>query len=413
MNNRGERFKISTSDAAIQLDLIAKVHGISSAEDYFMKLPGALKDKRTYGSLLNAYVRARMRDKAEYLIDQMRNRDYASHALPFNVMMTLYMNLKDYDKVDTMVQEMMEKNIPLDIYTYNIWLSSRGSQGSAEEMEQVFEQMKLDRTINPNWTTFSTMATIYIKHGQLEKAKDCLKNIESRITGRDRMPYHYLISHYGTIGNKGEVNRMWNLYKSTFPYVPNLGYHAVISSFIRLGDIEVAEKIYEEWLSIKNAYDPRIGNLLLGLYVRNGFLEKAEAFFNQMVEVGGKPNSSTWEILSESRIREGMISEALSCLKKAISAEGPKNWRPKPVNVSSILKLCEQDADMVSKEDLFGLLRQLGCLEDEAYMSCIPGSNGMATGNQLPMEKGRTDDDDGDNDDEDAKMLLNQLQGSL
>ena len=62
--NKRERFKILTSDAAIQLDLVAKVHGLSSAEDYFLKLPDDLKDNRTYGSLLNAYVQAKVKEKA-------------------------------------------------------------------------------------------------------------------------------------------------------------------------------------------------------------------------------------------------------------------------------------------------------------------------------------------------------------
>ncbi|KAF2292002.1 hypothetical protein GH714_000105 [Hevea brasiliensis] len=35
MNNREERFRLSASDAAIQLDLIAKVRGVSAAEDFF------------------------------------------------------------------------------------------------------------------------------------------------------------------------------------------------------------------------------------------------------------------------------------------------------------------------------------------------------------------------------------------
>ncbi|XP_030931253.1 pentatricopeptide repeat-containing protein At1g02150-like [Quercus lobata] len=169
MNNRGERFRVAASDAEIQLDLIGKVHGISRAEDYFLELPDRLKDRRIYEALLNAYLRAKMRGKAESLLEKMSCKGYAMHSLPFNVMMTLYMNLKEFDKVDLMISEMTEKNIKLDIYSYNIWLSSRGLQGSAEKMEQVFEQMKQDRTINPNWTTFSTMATMYTKWNILEK----------------------------------------------------------------------------------------------------------------------------------------------------------------------------------------------------------------------------------------------------
>ncbi|CAM8974452.1 unnamed protein product [Rhodiola kirilowii] len=207
MNNRGQRYRLSSSDTAIQLDLVSKVQGVSSAEDFFQKLPDTLRDNRVYGSLLNAYAQAKMKEKAESLMDNMRNQGYASHPLPFNVVMTLYMNLKEYDKVYAMVAEMMQKNIRLDIYTYNIWLSSCGSM---EKMEQVFAQMKMDKGCHPNWTTYSTMATVYIKQGQIEKAEECLRMVEGKIAGRNRIPYHYLISLYGSVGNRDELFRIWN-----------------------------------------------------------------------------------------------------------------------------------------------------------------------------------------------------------
>lgn len=399
MNSQGERFRLSASDAAIQLDLIAKVRGIPSAEDYFQRLSDTSKDMRIYGALLNAYVQARLKDKAESLFDEMRNKGYTTHSLPFNVMMTLYMNLKDYDKVELMVSKMMEKNIRLDIYSYNIWLSSRGSQGCTEKMEQVFEQMKLDNTINPNWTTFSTMATMYIKQSQFGKAEACLKKVETRITVRDRMPYHYLLSLYGGIGKKEEIYRVWELYKSSFPSIPNLGYHAVVSSLVRVDDIEGAEKIYEQWLIVKTSYDPRIGNLLIGWFVKEGILEKAEAFVDHMIEVGGKPNSSTWELLAEGHTRERRIPEALSCWKESFAADRIKSWKPKPVNVTAFVELCEQEGDTESKEVLVGLLSGKGFLEDETYASLVGLDNGAVTVNEMSTGE----ESDGN------EMILNEL----
>ena len=76
MNNRPKRFKISASDGVIQLDLIARVHGVSSAEGFFLNLTNDLKDKRTYGALLNAYVHSRSKEKAESLLDIMRSKSY-------------------------------------------------------------------------------------------------------------------------------------------------------------------------------------------------------------------------------------------------------------------------------------------------------------------------------------------------
>lgn len=408
MNNREERFVLTTSDAAIQLDLIAKVRGIEKAEEYFFKLPDSLKDRRIYGALLNAYARARVKEKAESVMDKMRERGYTFHSLPYNVMMTLYMNLKKFDKIESMVSEMREKNIQMDVYTYNIWLSSCGAEGSVEKMEQVMKEMKLDTAVNPNWTTYSTVATQYIRLGQFEKAEEYLKKVEDRITGRDRIPYHYLISLYGSIGKKEEVLRVWNIYKSIFLRIRNLGYHALIASLIRQDAIEDAEMFYEEWLTVKSGYDPRIGNLLLGWYFRKGFSEKAKSFYDKMIEYGGKPNSVTWEIFAEDHIRERRISEALSCLKNAVVTDGSRSWRPKPMIVSSILEFCEQEGDVESKEALMEVLGQVGCFDDKTYMSKIPILNGSYSGGEPSIGKDRTEDDEDEDD-----MLMNQLQGSL
>ncbi|XP_042509656.1 pentatricopeptide repeat-containing protein At1g02150 [Macadamia integrifolia] len=401
ISDQGDRFRISSSDSAIQLDLISKVHGISRAEDYFSGLPNALKDKRAYGALLNAYAQAKMKEKAEYMMEEMKNRGYAVHALPFNVMMTLYMNLGEFEKVSSMITEMVAKNVALDIYSYNIWLTYCGAMGSVEEMEEVFTRMNLDSTVNPNWTTYSTMATMYMKMGQLKKAEDCLKKVESKITGRDRMPYHYLLSLYSSIGKKEEIYRVWDIYKSSFPTIPNLGYHAVIASLVRLDDIQGAEKIYEEWQLVRSTWDPRICNLLMGWYIKEGLVEKAESFFNHVIEVG-KANSSTWEILAEGRISQNRISEALSCMKEATSAEGAKSWRPKPRNVSAFFSLCEVEGDMKSREGLMDVLRQVGWLEDEAYMSEVNSSDGAGVGHKLSVKSSTIDADDAD-------LLLNQL----
>lgn len=418
MNNRPERFRVSASDAAIQLDLIAKVHGVSSAEEFFRRLTDKLKDRRTYGSLLNVYVHSRSKEKAESLLDTMRSKGYAIHSLPFNVMMTLYMNLKEYDKVDTLVSEMIEKNIQLDIYSYNIWLSSHGSRGSIEKMEQVFEQMSKDASIIPNWTTFSTMATMYIKMDLFEKAEECLRKVESRIKGRDRIPFHYLLSLYGNIGNKDEVYRVWNTYKSIFPTIPNLGYHAIISSLVRMDDIEGAENLYAEWLSVRSSYDPRIANLLIGWCVKKGNTDKALEFFNQMTEAGGIPNSSTWEVLADLHIADKSISEALSCLKEAFVAEGSKSWRPRPINLSAFFKLCRDEDDMASAEALISLLRQTGFLNDEVYASLVGLSDGTISKGDLSSKIDDRDDknddiNDDENMDDDSQKFFNQLESSF
>ncbi|KAL8159342.1 hypothetical protein V2J09_000879 [Rumex salicifolius] len=381
MSNRRERFQLFSSDMAIQLDLIAKAYGISSAEDFFIRIPEIQKDNRVYGALLNAYVGAKVKDKAELLMETLRSKGYLSETLPYNVMMTLYMKLKEYNKVDLLISELKQKNIPLDMYSYNIWLSARGSGDSAEKVEEVYEEMKQNDTVKPNWSTFGTLATFYIRLGMLEKAEECLKGLESKIMGRNRLPYNYLINMYGSLGNKNEVYRVWSLYKSLFYIIPNWGYHAMINSLVKVGDLEGAEKIYHEWLSVKTMHDTRITNILLSGYVNQGHFGKAEGFFGLIGETGGKPTASSWEILAVCHIRQRRIPDALNCFREAATAQASETWKPRPVNVSSFLELCEQEGDQTSKEDLVGFIRQLG-FSDESYRSFMSEHVGIDIGGE-------------------------------
>lgn len=57
---------------SMQLDLIAKVNGVWRAEEY--EIPDAMKDKRTYGSLLNVYLQYMMEEKTEDMFEQIRKK---------------------------------------------------------------------------------------------------------------------------------------------------------------------------------------------------------------------------------------------------------------------------------------------------------------------------------------------------
>ncbi|CAN0879565.1 Pentatricopeptide repeat-containing protein At1g02150 [Linum grandiflorum] len=402
MVNQGERYTLSASDAAIQLDLVAKVHGVSAAEEYFDKAPEFLKDRRIYGALLNVYGRHKNKEKAESLFREMQEKNYAMHTLPFNVMMTLYMNLKEYASVYKLIYEMSKKNIQLDLFSYSIWFTSRGYEGNVEKMEQAFEQMKLDKNVTANWTTYSTLATCYINNGLSDKAEDCLKMVERKVTGRDRIPYHYLLTLYGNVGNKEAVFRVWETYKSNFSTISNLGYHAFISSLIRLGEVETAVNVYDEWMKIKTSCDPRIVNLIMACYAKEGKFDRLESLFNDILNSRSKPNSGTWEILAEGHVGEKRILQALSCLKKAVlRTDTFKRWKPRAEVVASFLRLCEEEGDIGSKEVLEGLFRESGFLADKEYASLIG----------LSYQDTDTDTSgNGSVDAEESEVLLNQFE---
>ncbi|TKY49981.1 Pentatricopeptide repeat-containing protein [Spatholobus suberectus] len=212
----------------------------------------------------------------------------------------------------------------------------------------------------PDWFAFSTMASMYIRMDQAEKAEECLTKVQSRIK----------------------------------------------------------ENFFEEWISVKSSCETGIGNFLLGWYVKKGNTDKTLSFFEQMKEGGGIPNSNTWEVLSVGHIADKRISEALSCLKEAfMGANGSKSWLPKPFNLSAFLELCQEQDDMASAEVLIGLLRQSKFSKNKVYASLIGSSDGAIGKGELSSKidtADRTDDIvDGENLDGDSQMLFKQLESSL
>jgi pentatricopeptide repeat protein len=162
MTKRRERFSLTASDMAIQLDLIAKVRGVSYAEKFFEELPDAMKDKRTYGSLLNVYAQAMLKEKTKETFEQMRWKGYASDTLPCNVVMNFYIDAGEPDVVSGIIDEMKERNVAFDVCTYNICIKSCAAKQDTDGMEWVFKQMVADESVVANWTTYTTLASMYI-----------------------------------------------------------------------------------------------------------------------------------------------------------------------------------------------------------------------------------------------------------
>ncbi|CAD6260119.1 unnamed protein product [Miscanthus lutarioriparius] len=371
MTERRDRFSLSSSDMAIQLDLIAKVRAVSHAEKYFDELPDAMKDKRTYGSLLNVYAQAMMKEKTEDTFEQMRKKGFASDTLPCNVVMNFYVDSGEPNEVLAIIDEMKERNVSFDVCTYNIWIKSCAAKQDAEEMERVFSQMIADESVVANWTTYTTLASMYIKLGNSDKAEECLKDAEKGTTGREKKCFHYLMTLYSHLGKKEEVYRIWNWYKATFPMIHNLGYQELLSALIRIGDIEGAELLYEEWASKSSSFDPKTMNILLAWYAKEGLITKAEQTLNRFVEKGGNPKPNTWEILATAYMKDDKMSEALSCMEKATAIKSANKWKPRPTNVESLLASFKEKNDAEGADRLVSVLTSRGCAEDEEYKSLI------------------------------------------
>ncbi|KAF8390466.1 hypothetical protein HHK36_024992 [Tetracentron sinense] len=348
----GRGMNLTASDQAIHLDLIAKTRGISAAEKYFMDLPEASKNHLSYGALLNCYCKELMSEKAEALMEKMKEMRLASSSLAYNSLMTLYTKTGHPERIPAIIQEMKASNVMLDSYTCNVRMRALAAANDISGVERVIEEMKRDGRVAGDWTTYSNLASIYIDAGLFEKAEKALKELEKRNACRDLAAFQFLITLYGRTGNLLEVYRVWRSLRLAFPKTANISYLNMIQVLVNLKDLPGAEKCFREWESGCSNYDIRVANILIGAYAKEGMLEKAEEFKERARRRGAKPNAKTWEIFTDYYLKNGKIGMAVDCVTNAISTgrgDGRK-WVPLPEVIGTLMAYFEQERDVEGAE---------------------------------------------------------------
>ncbi|KAK3184155.1 hypothetical protein Dsin_031441 [Dipteronia sinensis] len=353
----------SSSDVALRLDLIHRIHGIEHAEKYFNTISNDLKTPNVYGALLSLYAQETSVERAEAIMQKMREMGFATSSFPYNMLINLYIKTGDYDKIDRLMQEMGEKAIPLDKYTVRNRIAAYIAASDLSGMERVLNRVEENHNFVVDWDLYSLAASGYVKLGLIEKALVMIEKMERLIPPRkNKLAFEFLLTLYASTGMKNELYRVWNKYKPSNNEMNashnemNASHACMITCLAKLDDIEGAEKIFEEWESKCTMYDFRVLNRLLVAYCRKGLIEKAESALNKAVE-GRKPYASSWNVLATGYVEQSQMLKAVEMLKRAISV-GRGRWSPTSVTLDPCLDFLEGKGDVGGIEDIIKSLKK-------------------------------------------------------
>ncbi|KAA8523886.1 hypothetical protein F0562_010309 [Nyssa sinensis] len=361
----------SPGDHAVQLDLIGKVHGLTAAESYFNNTSDQAKIDKTYGALLNCYVREGLVDKSLSHMQQMKEMGFASSSLSYNDIMCLYTRTGQLEKVPDVLSEMKKNGVSPDNFSYRICINSYGTRSDLNSMEKLLEEMESEPHISMDWTTYSTVANFYVKAGFNKKALTFLKKLEENVC-KDALGYNHLISLHASLGRKDEVMRLWGLQKVTCKKQINRDYITMLGSLVKLGELEETEAFLKEWESSCQCYDFRVPNVLLIGYCQKGLIEKAEVLLQDIIKRGKTPIPNSWAILASAYLDKQNMEKALHCMKQALAvqAENP-GWRPKPSLISSISDWLGDKGEVEEVEAFVSSLKMKVPMNEEMYHALI------------------------------------------
>ncbi|XVF70321.1 hypothetical protein PTKIN_Ptkin11bG0152400 [Pterospermum kingtungense] len=402
--------KFSSSDCALQLDLMGRVHGLRSAENYFSSLSDQDKNVKTYGALLNCFVREGLIDESLSLVKKMREMGLPTSALNYNDLMCLYTNVGQPEKVPGVLLEMKTNGVSPDRFSYRICINSYGARADYNSMEKVLQEMESQQHIKMDWTTYSVVANYYIKAGFNEKALLYLKECEKKV-GKIALGYDHLISLYASLGNKDEMKRLWDLQKAKCRKQTNINYITMLGSLVKLGELEEAEKLLEEWELSCKTYDFRVPNVLLIGYCQKGFVENAEAKLQDIIKRRKTAIPNCWSIIAIGYLNKNNMEKALESFKEALALQAEnREWRPKASLISSILSWLGENGEVADAEAFVKLLRTKVPTNREMYQALLKAyiRNGKEVEGLLKCMK----DDKIDEDEEMMKILNLKEQNS-
>lgn len=361
----------SPGDQAVQLDLIGRVRGLNVAETYFNMLNEHEKIDKIYGALLNCYVRAGLVDKSISHMQKMKEMGFASSTLSYNDLMCLYTHTGQLEKIPDVLLEMKKNSVTPDNFTYRICMNSYGARSDVKSMEKLLGEMESQSHISMDWTTYSTVANLYIKAGLKEKALIFLKKLEEKLHN-DALGFNHLISLYASLGNKDEVRRIWGFQKVTCKKQLNRDYITMLGSLVKLGELEEAKEVLEEWESSCHCYDLRVPNILLIGYCKEGLVEKAEKMLEDIVKRGKTPIPNSWAIIAKAYLDKENMGKAFECMKNALAvkAENP-GWRPKALLVSRVLNWLRDEGEVDEAEDFVSSMKKVDALNAAMYQDLI------------------------------------------
>lgn len=361
----------SSGNHAVQLDLIGVVRGVDAAESYFNNLTDIEKDEKTYGALLNCYVREGLVDKSLSHVQTMKEIGCASSALVYNNLMSLYSHTSQPEKIPDVLSEMKKNGISPNNFSYRICINSYGERSDFNSMEKLLDEMESQSFISMDWNTYSTVANFYIKASLKEKAFIVLKKLEEKLN-KDALGYNHLISHYANLGNKDEIMRLWGIQKVVCKKQINRDYITMLGMLVKLGELEESEALLKEWASSCHTYDFRVPNVLLLGFCQKGSIEKAETTLQNIIKTGKTPIPNSWAIIALGYMKTGNMEKAFKCMKAALAlAAQSQGWRPKPRLVSSILNWLGEKGELEEVEAFVNSLRSVIPVDREMYHTLI------------------------------------------
>lgn len=349
-------------DYASRVALIAKVHGLQSAESYIERVPKSFRSEVVYLSLLGHCASKGYMKKAEEIFNKMRDLGFPVTSSACSHWLHLYKEI-DKQKMSNILFLMEKENVKPTSFIYRTLIDAKGQSNDIAGMEQIVETMKAEG-MEPDMYTKNIIAKHYILCGLEGKAENVLKQMEEEIEEIHLVCQH-LLARYADLKKVDDVRRIWQLCE---PNARTVDCMAAIEAFGKLHKIEEAEAVFDKMSKEARHLTSKHYYPLLSIYARHKMLVKGKDLAKRMAESGCPIGPLTCYGLIRLHIQAGEVEKADTILQKAAQHTYLK---PNFPSYMAVMEEYAERGDIHNSEKIFYKLRQAGYVCRIRQFQCL------------------------------------------
>ncbi|GER54781.1 pentatricopeptide repeat-containing protein [Striga asiatica] len=305
----------------ILIFLHAKHNNIELAAGYLNKMKEASlePDSVSYRTLVYAFSRRRMVAEAEKLVFEMDEWNLEIDEFTQSSLTRMYIEAGLPEKAWSWFERFhLGGKMTPECYSANI--DAFGERGYISHAERVFDCCRQVKKLTI--LEFNVMVKAYGISKKFEQACSLFDSVEKNGLVPDRCGYNSLVQMLASADLPEKA--VFYLRKMQEVGLVNDDcslYCAVISSYVKLGWVDIAVKLYEEMIGYGVKPDVIVFGVLINAFAETGSVNDAKNYVNTMRELGLPMNSVLCKSLIKLYTKVGYLKEAQELYKMLQSFE--------------------------------------------------------------------------------------------
>lgn len=293
----------------ILISIYTKLDDIYKADSYFKKMKKARlePDVVSYRTLLRAYSTRRLVSEAEDLMREMNDRGMEFDEYTQSALLRMYIEAGMLEKSWSWFMRFhLAGDMSSECYAADI--DAYGQRGLIEYAERAFLCRKKHARLT--LLEFNVMIKAYGIANNHEKACQLFDSMESQGVEPDKCSYNSLIQFLSTADLPCRAMPYLKKMQEAGLVSDCIQYCALMSNFVRLDELEMAEYLYQEMVRNNVPPDIVVYGVLINAFAEAGNVEKATSYVDEAKDVGLTLNNVIYSSLIKLYTKVGHLREA-------------------------------------------------------------------------------------------------------